>query len=329
MTDDDRKRMFAIPPGATFAISAEAPRLAPAEGFAFVMNVSGLLGAAVFDLGDGHELRRARAEEIVLIKETVQNLMPRPLMLPWEMKLREDGSADALGEDEWRYYVITFQGSNQTLQEIEEACSLSVLELKTGFTVINHGGNRGLMYNPGRLFQLLDKGLRNLTFSEVSSSEVESIRAIQGQLREHDPLLVDVRRLVRQLQDLDAVPMHSPLRFLGYFAILESLLTHPPQPTDPYDSITRQIRKKLMLLNHRLKPNINYGGFGDANPEKIWSKMYTYRSALAHGGAPTFDGDLQTLRNPGNALNLLKETVKAVIRQTLTEPQLLVDLKEC
>ncbi len=58
--------------------------------------------------------------------------------------------------------------------------------------------------------------------------------------------------------------------------------------------------------------------------------MYHYRSLLAHGGVPNFqERELRILRNHDNALKLLKDTVKATIRQALIEPQLLVDLREC
>jgi hypothetical protein len=57
--------------------------------------------------------------------------------------------------------------------------------------------------------------------------------------------------------------------------------------------------------------------------------MYRYRSLLALGGAPTFNGELKMLRSHGHALELAKQTVKAVIRQALIKLQLLSDLKDC
>ena len=57
--------------------------------------------------------------------------------------------------------------------------------------------------------------------------------------------------------------------------------------------------------------------------------MYLYRSNVAHGGTPDFSKELRLLVNHESALQLVKETVKAVIRQALNEPQLLLDLKDC
>ena len=193
-----------------------------------------------------------------------------------------------------------------------------------------HAGKYGSMIHPGRLLHSLDHPLPwSMPLHEVSSSDVDSIRALYTQLAQHDPKLVDVRQFVNQLHQLEAVPSYSPLRFLGYFAILEGLLTHKPIQTDPYSSITRQIKKKVALVDHRCNPGIDYSGSGGAKVETIWETMYDYRSRLAHGETPDFGRDLKTLGNHDRALSLVKETVKIVLRQALKEPQLINDLREC
>jgi hypothetical protein len=58
--------------------------------------------------------------------------------------------------------------------------------------------------------------------------------------------------------------------------------------------------------------------------------MNDYRSVVAHGGIPDFTGgELAALKSPDQALKLLKETTKALIRHALSEPQLIVDLRDC
>jgi hypothetical protein len=57
--------------------------------------------------------------------------------------------------------------------------------------------------------------------------------------------------------------------------------------------------------------------------------MYLYRSRLAHGDAPDFSGDVQTLGSAEAALMVLKEAVRTVIRQGLIEPQLIIDFRNC
>jgi hypothetical protein len=311
-------------------ISAEDTQSA-GQHYAFVMNASSLVGTDSFTLAPGHELRRASTTEISTIKEVIiKSLMHGPTMMPWEQRTVEGGSLESMPEAEWRYFVISFQGSNHVLLDIEEAFSVARAELKIGFTVLKSPGRSGLMFDPGRLFHLLEQAKwGHLGFIDVTASDVEQIVQIHTQLEKYDRRLVDVKRFTRQLQDLEALPPSSPLRFLGYFAVLEALLTHLPNPTDPYESITRQIKKKVSLLDHRWQSPIEYSSFAGEKSEKIWKKMYDYRSVLAHGGAPAFDDELQILKNHDNALKLLKQTVKAVIRQALVEPQLLADLRDC
>ena len=224
-------------------MSVEDSRTAEAlpDSYAFVVNVSRLVGATSFSLASGHELRRANAGEITNIRETIQRMRHSPITTsPWDNRRRDDGNIELLPESEWRYFVISFQGTNDTLVELEEVFSLLPFEPKIGFTVVHVQGVPGLLWHPGRWFNLLeDAWWWRLQFLDVTESDIEAITATHARLQQHDHRLVDVKRLARQLQDLDALPPHSPLRFLGYFAILESLLTHPPKQTDPYDSITQ------------------------------------------------------------------------------------------
>ena len=262
-----------VPHGMKMSLSAEEAfeTREPPDNYAFVMNVSRLVGATSFTLATGHELRRANTQEIAVIKETVQ---PYILLgpMPWEARL-DGGASVQLLEADWRYHVISFRGANQTLIEIEEACTLAPVDLKIGFVVLKWFGDRpmdpgqhGSIMQPGRLFQMLNGAVWNLAFSEVSASDVDAIRALHSQLVHHDASQINVRALVQQLHQLDAVPSYSPLRFLGYFAMLEELLTHLPKPTDPYESITRQIKTKVALVDHRCKPRVDYSAFGGLAP---------------------------------------------------------------
>jgi hypothetical protein len=226
--------------------------------------------------------------------------------------------------------VIAFRRSNDVLTRLQGALDLAPLELEIAFTI--HAGVMppAITWTPGRLFHVMENAQRNDTFfHRVSKADLNTIAMIHSALEAHDKRLIDVGLLTRQLSELKALPHASPLRFLGYFALLESLLTHAPKPSDPYDSITRQVKKKVTLLDHRWARPIDYGPFGNASADTVWSKMYAYRSLLAHGSAPAFTGDLQVLRSHEHALRLVKETVKSIIRQALEEPRLLRDLKEC
>jgi hypothetical protein len=325
-------------PGTPPPAPATGPPATTPESYAFVMNVWHLKGTASYALAPGHELRRATSEEIAVIKNFLNNHGPAPKMQYihlWECQWpHPGGKIEFLPQEEWRYFVIAFRGSNSMLAGLESAFDLAPLELEVGFTVLYHefGGQHGygVAWQPGRTFHVLENAMFDKSFfADVSAADVDTVRAIHRQLQENDNRLLDVKPLATQLAQLKSLPHSSPLRFLGYFAVLESLLTHAPKPSDPYDSITRQVKKKLALLDHRWPRAVDYSPFAGAAPDTIWSKMYTYRSLVAHGAAPEFTGELAALGNHEAALKLIKETAKAVIRQALTEPQLLLDLREC
>lgn len=307
------------------------------ESFAFVMNVSQLVDAPSYALAPGHELRRATNDEITIIKDTLKQLGPPPpaqYLHLWECRWPVQGNVEILPEPEWRYFVIAFRGSNITVSELENAFDLAPLELEVGFTILNgvFGGqaSRGVGWHPGRLFHVLQfASVDDTFFLDISMAEIIEVCTLRSQLQKHDNRLVDIKRLAAQLKDLKALPHHSPLRFLGYFGILESLLTHAPKPSDPYDSITRQVKRKVALLDNRWTRRIDYAAFGGGSQDMIWSKMYAYRSQIAHGGGLDLTGEMKVLGSHQVALRLIKETAKAVIRQALSEPQLLVDLREC
>lgn len=319
-------------------IPTTGPPATTPENYAFVVNVWHLKGAASYTLAPGHELRRATSEEISVIKNLIEKRSPTSQMSYmhlWECQWPlPGGKIELLPQEEWRYFVIAFRGSNHTLAELESAFDLAPLELEVGFRYLHFGSggqpSPGTIWQPGRFFHVLENAFwDNSFFIEVSSDDIATIRAIHGQLQQNNDQLLNTKHLVAQLSQLKNLPHNSPLRFLGYFAALESLLTHAPKPSDPYDSITRQVKKKVSLLDHRWSRALDYSSFGGTAPDTIWTKMYDYRSLVAHGAVPEFTGKLAALGNHEATLKLIKETVKAVIRQALTEPRLLLDLREC
>jgi hypothetical protein len=312
--------------------------MAQAENYAFVMNVASL-PVESYELAPGHTLRRATHEEAEEIKQNLEHLsVTRGATLIgtllWEARFPLTRTSLQSGpESEWRYYVLSFTGPNAIVNELEIAANIAPLELELGFAAIGTvpgAGRHGLVLNPGRMFHVLENARMDATFFvSPTVEELTEITRVYSEFRQEHPELDEIKRLARRVTDLKGFPHRSPLRFLGYVAILEALLTHLPKPSDPYDSITRQIKKKLLLLNNRFPRRIEYAPFGNVSPEKLWSRIYEYRSQLAHGGNPDFSGDLAILGNHEQALRLVKETVKAVVRQALMEPRLLLDLREC
>jgi hypothetical protein len=328
-------------PSEDLSATTEPERPAFRDSYIFIANIR--------DLPDGplqitpkHLLRRATIEEMKHIEQLVLTTVGHLSILSahlWTCRWPLTPSTrqvEKLPPNEWRYFVVAFQEQDQTtIDNLKVALDLAPLELEAGLTVLN-GSTKdpkaGRSEIPvGRLFHLLPVMTSSPTFFiDVSASDVKGISDLYSQLASQYPRAgIDIRGFVKQIDALKKLPHDSPLRFLGYFSILESLLTHAPKSTDPYDSITRQVKKKIALLDHRWRPHLDYGPFGDATSDAVWTKMYDYRSSVAHGGVADFRNKLRTLGSEVNAFRLIRETTKSVIRYALVDPQLLIDLREC
>lgn len=334
---------FVIGVGRTASVysAGDEPAIELDRNVAFLLNVSRFVDQPMngkIALAPGHALRKATAQELAAIQHIIKKVSGEMHWTPWQCDAipKPDGGQtfELLPEDQWRYFVIEFSGNNGTVSELERALTICSREIRIGLTVLKIKVGAEILpafiYDPGSLFQHLRALKRgSLGFVEIAESDVQQIRSLHQQLKAFKHDSVNLESLIQQAMDLEALPRQSPLLFLGYFALLESMLTHQPRKTDTIDSITRQIIKKISLLDNRWQPRLIYGEFPGGKPERIWSAMYSYRSCLAHGRKPDFANELQLLRNAENALGLLKQTVRGVLRQTLVEPQLMVDLRNC
>jgi hypothetical protein len=120
------------------------------------------------------------------------------------------------------------------------------------------------------------------------------------ELLQHDHAAANLEAMLRKYLRLRALPDHE-LRVLGYFSILESLITH--KPVDSMDSLVRRVSGKMALLSNRFKRPLPYDGLaGSPTPQKAWTSLYEYRSNLAHGQIADFKSKkLRFLRSPRSA----------------------------
>lgn len=155
----------------------------------------------------------------------------------------------------------------------------------------------------------------------------------------------EIHGAIRLFLSLDALPDDANMKRLGYFAVIEALLSHPSN--DPVDSIRKQLSRNLILVDHRLKEvgrSLGFENFGDMSPDKLIGRLYSYRSNIAHGGngvaaliklndaVENFDPwpKTQTSKsNPDTAWigNWLRRLVRRVLFSAIREPQLITDLK--
>ena len=322
-------------------VSMYKPKDVTLKPFAFVLNVSKLIGSSGVEIAPGHTLRRATSEEIKFIKNTTTSLFGHHFGAGlWETRKPKSGSGKyvQLPASQWRYFVIEFSSDNENLELLQQALAIAPYGLEIGSTLLtatlNNQAVPVCIYRPPRLFQLLselDSAFRSKqgNVRTLTEADGEQISEVYTRLGTHDHKIIDLHRIINLVLELKDLPPFSPLQILGYFAVLESILTHQPNPDDRYDSITRQITQKLALLNSRWYPALNYTSFGNATHDKIWSKMYAYRSAIAHGTTPDFKSKLSMLGTADNANVLIRDAVKKTTCQALIEPQLLADLHNC
>jgi hypothetical protein len=160
---------------------------------------------------------------------------------------------------------------------------------------------------------------------------IQQIGTVHEGIRRIGQSFPQVRRAIARYYNLDFVGERAPARslyVLGLFSVIESLLTH--EPSGEHDSLGHQIRTKMLLLNRRFNTPLDFSVFGaGAVPATVWSKLYAFRSIIAHGKEPDFSSKLQLLKDARTATAFLDSAAKALLRQGLVEPELILDLQDC
>ncbi|MBL7139974.1 MAG: hypothetical protein ISS74_03610 [Planctomycetes bacterium] len=240
-----------------------------------------------------------------------------------------------LDRRQWRYWVIETTRGNG-LMEVGMASHLTHVELRCDRFFIN-------LPTPERM-----EAAGQLSGNPLC---VFSLFGLPQPLRLDKAVLEDIRQTGESLAKLDT-ERHKPIRatiemnysladmgffdqgsgevrlfVLGLFGVIESLITHSPKAG--HDSLTHQIKTKMNLLNRRFDEPLDYSCFDDGPPDTLWSRLYSYRSAIAHGGQADFGGKHQVLKDERTVTTFLRYTAKALLRYALREPDLVLDLRAC
>ncbi|MCC6667202.1 MAG: hypothetical protein IT375_25875 [Polyangiaceae bacterium] len=318
-------------------------------GYGHIINLGGLPRRGKVVIGDGIVLRRASAAQVRSIKALHQHhgmFEPSPrnpfetvfrFTGPWEGGVRGANVAD-LPRSGWTYYVGEHLGFNPALDLFLESTALTPWPLEEGASVLDENFTNGTGIGFG--FSVKTKALDRFAWASSSSEQpfvtlddagIQELRATYTAYKNHDNAVVDLHAAVRRYWTLKEVPENSDMHLLGLFGILESLLTHKPDDKDPTDSLTRQIKNKMNLLNTRFKRPLPYSErLGQVDPIKVWGALYGLRSCAAHGTTADFkSGSLRILKSAAAAKELVGLAVVATMRQALEEPALVRDLKGC
>lgn len=310
------------------------------KSFCFILTPLEVEGDLPFEVIPGHFIQRADAEQIGLIK---QKLTPyfEPFFSPqyeFDWVPQADGGSGVtkrqLKQELWRYWVITFPGSNQEFGKLNMAASLLREQIELGFA-----------------FQFFDEpiGATSFTWSaDFLSSFFRSIEARQNDvsnistaclkemsenhaaLKAAESAHPRIYRAVHQFHYLKSLPRQSSMLIVGYFSIIEALIAHKPRLQESLDSINHQLQSKLILLSKKFQRRVDYSAhFGKLNEERIWKRLYAYRSAIAHDPLVEVDTEFKELGGQTKIRSFLSEVVKLLLLFGLEDPEFLADLKNC
>lgn len=298
-----------------------------------------------FEVIDGHRLRKASKKEIKKIKEVVAKYNTMPYLgFPYEQISVKEDEKDGfknikLDKDQWRYWVISFEGSNHEIGDLELATTLLENDFEFGFTAIGdmpgmkeiEDEYSGFTFNSSVLstFFTSEAYQKNIP-KEVTKDDLEEIEPLYDAIKEHKSDYNFLEIAFQRWKHLKSLKRDSDMIIIGLVLIIECLITHKPKQNVNYDSIKHQIKTKIPLLSKRFKRNLDYEYyFQRANPEKIWSLLYDYRSDIVHGKKAKVENKNQVLVGKDEILNFLNEATKLLLISSLFEPKLVADLKRC
>jgi len=311
------------------------------SSIAFIISHLQVVGDLPVEILPNYIFRPATDFEVEQIKTIIKESIPykRNAWVSYDAEIVEtinsigntSYSYAALPRERWKYWVISFEGGNERIPEFQLLSRLLPVNFEIGSQLI---------YDGEAMAHILMSPYAALRYSnwDQAFGKPEIVTTIQiafiGELYEMYQILQDqfafVRIAVQNFYSLSNIPDGSDLVIVGLFAIIESLITHAPRLSESLDSINHQITNKIMLLRKRFSRNVlPKGYFMDAGEDKIWKKLYSYRSAVAHGTQVNFEGDHQILKDRITVIKFLQDNIKELIILGLKEPEFLYDLRKC
>lgn len=237
----------------------------------------------------------------------------------------------------WKHFVIECKNKNVNPNDLNHIFSMSKADFRMGYICFDGKKHS----NPWSNWTQLDKWVispftynEKIKFSEVSELKL-NIKDFFAKDAEQKHL-----RLLYMFEYLDNMVDSSPFKYLGYFSILEGLLTHKPNSSDNVDSIQKQLIRNINLINNRVivsgREGMNIKFFSTLKLKTIFQKLYALRSDIAHGGDYSESIDpvisLISRKDPQKEIdiykifNWLRELTKMLLMYSFVEPQLYLDL---
>jgi hypothetical protein len=312
-------------------------------GYVFVLSLLDISARIPCEIIPGHILKRASQDQADTIRSILKSVGSGRVVQPVydsEVSISLGETSDnrqfdytPLPPNQWRYWIIEFEGYNEHVKDLQYACSLLHPDVELGFQVFGPsalGGGYALHT------QALQTFFNDMEFPHhqphglLQDHDVEAIGRYYALWKDLPADFAHIRRAFERFDQLRAVTRRSELYVLGLFSVIESLLTHAPKLSESADSLSHQIKTKFPLVSKRFERSLNHvSAFGSISEENLWPKLYAYRSMIVHGEQADLTGKLHVLGNRSNVVVFLRQAVKLLLIAALKEPVLLTDLKRC
>ncbi len=329
-------------------MNAEDPRIETnRSGLAFVASHLQVTGTLPIEISPGFVFRRARTHEIDVIVKQLRDYLPGPFphWIPYHSRTIETvtgpGSMrwdhEPLPPDEWKYWVVSFEGAGgMEVYEIERAGQLLPTDFDYGFVLyFTQEDQRGKIIGQSMMpIHILEKYGNHSKIVEqpqtISSEQIGTITSLMEQIRSIPLEYPYISAALNTMNALRRVPTGSDLYVVGLFSIIEAVITHKPRLNETLDSLNHQIVSKMILLRKMFRRAIPFEPhFTASTEERVWKRLYAYRSHVTHGNLTDFENDFNDLRSHETVCRFLHDNVKELMKIALDNPSFVEDLRRC
>lgn len=239
----------------------------------------------------------------------------------------------------WKHFVIDCTNTQINPVILNLIFAISKADMRMGFVQFDR---KPSFMSPWSSWPQLGRWYDSGNLSYTGKIKINQIEELKQNIND---FVINEReqkhlRLLYMFESLDTMVDSNPFKFLGYFSIIEGLLTYKPNNTDNLDSIQKQLIRNINLINNRVESSgrigIDYQFFNNSGLKKIFSKLYSLRSDIAHGSE--FNSAFQdVLKLTGKkhcdeylarhlVYSWLRDLTKMVLMHAFVEPLLYLDL---
>ncbi len=308
-------------------------------------------GILPLNLSSGVTLRRPNEAELFTIRGLLQTISgnSHSYWIPYEALItqKEDINGFTFTHTDnpanWHYYLLSddhggthVYALEQALLLLEPSIDLSIRVLSNlgdGSQAIKTSGHGGFMPH---IFERYHYGAHEVGNRLVlTTADILLTENISGQIASLSTNYEFVKTAAQIWQEMRRISQSSRLQVIGFFSIIECLITHSPRLAESLDSISHQLCGKLRLITNRMGSNdlltTTFGSAtdGSATDTKVWKRLYSYRSSIAHGNTVSFKREFSVLKSHKVVVDFLSTFTRNLLLHALNEPQLFSDLKDC